>query len=93
MDEEWKSILEFLTIGGSVLKNYEEFHKIVIMEDGLYKVTSRKIAMLHRMNMGVIVSDAMLKVKFISGGYIGMIEEYFISKLKKEKIHSGRTHP
>lgn len=93
MDEEWKSILEFLTIGGSVLKSYEEFHKIVIMDDGLYKVTSRKIAMLHRMNMGVIVSDAMLKVKFISGGYIGMIEEYFISKLKKEEkfILAGRT--
>lgn len=63
------------------------------MEDGLYKVTSRKIAMLHRMNMGVIVSDAMLKVKFISGGYVGMIEEYFISKLKKEEkfILAGRT--
>ncbi|REC78470.1 ligase-associated DNA damage response DEXH box helicase [Chryseobacterium elymi] len=92
-DEEWKSILDFLTIGGSVLKSYEEFHKIVIMEDGLYKVTSRKIAMLHRMNMGVIVSDAMLKVKFISGGYIGMVEEYFISKLKKEEkfILAGRT--
>lgn len=93
MDEEWKGILDFLTIGGSVLKSYEEFHKMVIMEDGLYKVTSRKIAMLHRMNMGVIVSDAMLKVKFISGGYIGMVEEYFISKLKKEErfILAGRT--
>ncbi|AZA50192.1 ligase-associated DNA damage response DEXH box helicase [Chryseobacterium carnipullorum] len=92
-EEEWKSILDFLTIGGSVLKSYEEFHKIVIMEDGLYKVTSRKIAMLHRMNMGVIVSDAMLKVKFISGGYIGMVEEYFITKLKKEEkfILAGRT--
>jgi len=92
-DEEWKDILDFLTIGGSVLKNYEEFHKIVIMDDGLYKVTSRKIAMLHRMNMGVIVSDAMLKVKFISGGYIGMVEEYFISKLKKDEkfILAGRV--
>ncbi|SEW16183.1 ATP-dependent helicase Lhr and Lhr-like helicase [Chryseobacterium wanjuense] len=92
-EEEWKSILDFLTIGGSVLKSYEEFHKIVIMEDGLYKVTSRKIAMLHRMNMGVIVSDAMLKVKFISGGYIGMVEEYFISKLKKDEkfILAGRV--
>lgn len=91
--EEWKSILDFLTIGGSVLKSYEEFHKIVIQEDGLYKVTSRKIAMLHRMNMGVIVSDAMLKVKFISGGYIGMVEEYFISKLKKDEkfILAGRV--
>ena len=92
-DEEWKSILDFLTIGGSVLKSYEEFHKVVVTEDGLYKVTSRKIAMLHRMNMGVIVSDAMLKVKFISGGYIGMVEEYFISKLKKDEkfILAGRV--
>ncbi len=92
-DEEWKSILDFLTIGGSVLKSYEEFHKMVVQEDGLYKVTSRKIAMLHRMNMGVIVSDAMLKVKFLSGGYIGMVEEYFISKLKKEEkfILAGRV--
>lgn len=92
-DEEWKNILDFLTIGGKALKSYEEFHKVVIDEDGLYKVTSRRISMLHRMNMGVIVSDAMLKVKFISGGYIGMVEEYFISRLKKEDkfILAGRV--
>lgn len=92
-DEEWKAIIDFLTIGGSALKNYEEYHKVVVMEDGLHKVTSRRIAMLHRMNMGAIVSDAMLKVKFISGGYIGMVEEYFISKLKKEEkfILAGRV--
>lgn len=91
--DEWKNILDFLTIGGKALKSYEEFHKIVIQENGLYKVTSRRIAMLHRMNMGVIVSDAMLKVKFISGGYIGMVEEYFISRLKKEDkfILAGRV--
>lgn len=92
-DDEWKGMLDFLTIGGKAFKSYEEFHKIVIDENGLYKVTSRKIAMLHRMNMGVIVSDAMLKVKFISGGYIGMVEEYFISRLKKEDkfILAGRV--
>ncbi|WP_263603066.1 ligase-associated DNA damage response DEXH box helicase [Chryseobacterium sp. PET-29] len=92
-DEEWKNILDFLTIGGKALKSYEEFHKVVIDETGLYKVTSRRISMLHRMNMGVIVSDAMLKVKFISGGYIGMVEEYFISRLKKEDkfILAGRV--
>ncbi|MBD3904178.1 ligase-associated DNA damage response DEXH box helicase [Chryseobacterium muglaense] len=92
-DEEWKEIIDFLTIGGSALKSYEEYHKIVVMEDSLHKVISRKIAMLHRMNMGAIVSDAMLKVKFISGGYIGMVEEYFISRLKKEEkfILAGRV--
>jgi ATP-dependent Lhr-like helicase len=87
-DEEWKSILDFLTIGGSVL-SYEEFHKIVT-EDGLYKVTSKKIAMLHRMNMGVIVSDAMLKVKFISGGYIGMVGIFYFKTQKRRKIYFGR---
>ncbi|WP_367117837.1 helicase-related protein [uncultured Chryseobacterium sp.] len=92
-DEEWQGMLDFLTIGGKALKSYEEFYKVVIDEEGIYKVTSRKIAMLHRMNMGVIVSDAMLKVKFISGGYIGMVEEYFISRLKKEDkfILAGRV--
>lgn len=91
-DQEWTSILQFITIGGGAFKNYEEYHKVVI-EDGLYKVMSRRIAMLHRMNIGVIVSDAMLKVKFISGGYIGMIEEYFITKLNKDDkfILAGRV--
>ena len=37
--------------------------------------------MRHRLHIGTIVSDAMLKVKFMSGGYIGVIEEYFISRL------------
>ncbi|MDP2453662.1 MULTISPECIES: ligase-associated DNA damage response DEXH box helicase [unclassified Kaistella] len=89
--EEWNWILTFITVGGK-LKNYEEYHKVVI-ENGLYKVTSRRIAMLHRMNIGAIVSDSMLKVKFFSGGYVGMIEEYFISKLKKNNkfILAGRV--
>lgn len=89
--EEWNWILTFITVGGK-LKNYEEYHKVVI-ENGLYKVTSRRIAMLHRMNIAAIVSDSMLKVKFFSGGYVGMIEEYFISKLKKNDkfILAGRV--
>ncbi|MGZ5197717.1 MAG: DNA ligase-associated DEXH box helicase, partial [Kaistella sp.] len=90
--EEWQSLLQFVTIGGGALKNYEEYHKVII-EEGLYKVKQRRIAMLHRMNIGVIVSDAMLKVKFVSGGYIGMIEEYFITRLKADDkfILAGRV--
>lgn len=90
--EEWQSLLQFITVGGGALKNYEEYHKVVI-EKGIYKVTKRRIAMLHRMNIGVIVSDAMLKVKFVSGGYIGMIEEYFITRLKPDDkfILAGRV--
>lgn len=38
--------------------------------------------MRHRMHIGTIVSDSMLKVKFMGGGYIGVIEEWFISRLE-----------
>jgi ATP-dependent Lhr-like helicase len=37
--------------------------------------------MRHRLSIGAIVSDSMLKVKFQSGGYLGSIEEWFISRL------------
>ncbi len=79
--EEWLQILQFITVGGIALREYDDFKKVEII-DGLYKINNRRIAMRHRMHIGTIVSDAMLKVKFMSGGYIGVIEEYFISKLK-----------
>ncbi|MEY2900920.1 MAG: hypothetical protein RLY89_26, partial [Bacteroidota bacterium] len=78
--EEWTEILLHITQGGIALNQYDEYHKVVV-ENGIYKVTSRKIAMRHRMHIGTIVSDAMLKVKFLGGGYVGVIEEYFISRL------------
>lgn len=80
--DEWQWCLHFITKGGKTLNNYEEFHKVILDEDGLYKVKSRRISMLHRMNIGAIVSEVNLMVKFFSGGYIGMIEEFFITKLK-----------
>lgn len=92
--EEFNWAIHFITQGGTTLKAYEEFHKVVLDEkDGLYKVKSRRISMLHRMNIGVISSEAMLMVKFKFGGYIGMVEEYFISKLKPGQsfILSGRV--
>jgi ATP-dependent Lhr-like helicase len=82
LPEEWDWMMQFITSGGDSLSAYQEFRKVVKDEDGLWKVKSRQIAMRHRLHIGTIVSDAMLKVKFLSGGYIGMIEEYFVSKLK-----------
>lgn len=78
--EEWQEILDFITSGGSALQQYDEYKKVEVL-NGLYKITGRRIAMRHRMHIGTIVSDAMLKVKFMSGGYIGLIEEFFISRL------------
>ncbi|MFD2904505.1 ligase-associated DNA damage response DEXH box helicase [Sphingobacterium anhuiense] len=81
--EEFDWCMQFITQGGPSLHAYPEFHKVVFDEaDGLWKVTNRQIAMRHRLHIGTIVSDAMLKVKFMTGGYVGMVEEYFVSKLK-----------
>lgn len=82
-DEEFHEMLYFITSGGTALQQYDEFKKVEII-DGVYKINNRRIAMRHRMHIGTIVSDPMLKVKFFSGGYIGMIEEGFISRLQSE---------
>jgi len=78
---EWSWMMQFITTGGDSLTAYNEFNKVVF-EEGLYKVTSRQVAMRHRLHIGTIVSDAMLKVKYLTGGYVGMLEESFIAKIK-----------
>jgi ATP-dependent Lhr-like helicase len=89
---EWEQILHFITGGGVALQQYDDFKKIEII-DGLYKINNRRIALRHRMHIGTIVSDPMMKVKFISGGFIGVIEEWFISRLKPGDVFTlaGRT--
>ncbi len=80
-DEQWKWLLNFITKGSQSLQAYDEYKKVEIQENGLFKVNDRGMAMRHRLQIGTIVSDAMLSVKYMSGGYIGTIEEWFISKL------------
>lgn len=79
--EEFDKLLHHITEGGTALHQYDEYKKVEII-DGRYRILSRRMAMRHRLHIGTIVSDAMLKVKFFSGGYIGVIEEYFISRLE-----------
>lgn len=79
--DEWERIIHFITEGGTALQQYDDFKKIEI-EEGLFTIKSRRIAMRHRLHIGTIVSDSMMKVKFMTGGYLGVIEEYFISRLE-----------
>jgi ATP-dependent Lhr-like helicase len=90
--EEWQQILHFATAGGVALQQYDDFKKIEII-DGLYKINNRRMAMRHRMHIGTIVSDPMMKVKFISGGYVGVIEEWFIAGMQPGDVFTlaGRT--
>jgi ATP-dependent Lhr-like helicase len=79
-DEEWNWCLDFIVRGGESLESYDDFHKVVV-EEGVYKVISRKVSMRHKFNIGTIVSSTMVKVKLQKGKFLGQVEEYFISKL------------
>jgi len=81
-EQEINWVMDFITKGGASLGSYEDFLKVSLDDDGLYKVNNKRIAMKHRLSMGTIVSDALLKVKFKNGAYLGSVEEYFISKMK-----------
>ncbi len=80
---EFSWLLTYITKGGDALKGYEEFKKVELTDDGLYKVNSKRVAMRHRLSIGTIVGNSALRVKFLRGGFVGTIEEYFISKLKE----------
>ncbi|MDB5131065.1 MAG: ATP-dependent helicase Lhr and Lhr-like helicase [Mucilaginibacter sp.] len=78
---EFNQLLDFITTGGKTLAQYDEFLKVEV-ENGLFKVNNRRVAMRHRLSIGTITSDISIRVKWLSGGSLGTIEESFISKLK-----------
>lgn len=90
--DQWEWILAFIVHGGQSLGSYDEFHKVVV-EDGLFKVTSRRIAMRHRFSIGTIEGDSNFRIKLTSGKFIGTVESYFITRLKigDAFIFSGKT--
>lgn len=90
--DEWQQVLQHIVDGGNALQQYDEYKKVIWTGDR-YMIANRKIAMRHRLHIGTIVSDAMLKVKLFSGGFIGVIEEYFISRLEPGDVFTlaGRT--
>jgi len=92
-EDEWNWVLDFIVNGGQSLDNYEEFKKVEIMDDGLLKVNNRRIAMRHRLSIGTIVGESIMKVKYLSGKFLGTVEEYFISRLLPGDVFwfSGRN--
>ncbi len=80
-EEQWRWILNHITIGSQSLQNYDEYKKVEIEADRKFKVNHRGVAMRHRLSIGTIVSDANLSVKYVGGGHIGTIEEWFVAGL------------
>jgi ATP-dependent Lhr-like helicase len=80
-DAEWNWVLDFVQHGGSALHAYPQYRKVV-ERDGLLHVDDATLARRHRMAVGTIVSDTMMRVSYLRGGSLGSVEESFISRLK-----------
>jgi len=90
--EEFDWALAFCERGGDSLTAYPDYHRVRLV-DGIYRVPDRGIARRHRLQVGTIVSDASMQVKWLSGGTIGSIEESFIARLNQGDcfVFAGRV--
>ena len=60
-DEQWGWCLDFITRGGQALSGYPQFRRVVF-EDGVYRMTDRRISSQHRLGIGTISSDTTMRI-------------------------------
>lgn len=75
-------VLGFVSHGGYALRVYEQFHRLIPMEDGRLTAAGDDVRRRYRMNIGTIVEAAVMKVRLRRGGVLGEVEEYFIQGLQ-----------
>ena len=92
-DVQWQGVLRFIERGGQALENYPDFHRVVKDNEGVYRVTDRRVALNHRLSIGTITADGAVQVRFLRGASLGSVEESFISRLKpRDRFQfAGRT--
>jgi ATP-dependent Lhr-like helicase len=84
--EDFEAVVDFVSTGGYALKTYDRFRRIVQLPDGRWKVRDLNVAQRHRLNVGAIVSPAMLSVRMAmrgnkGGRKIGEVEEGMLEML------------
>ena len=91
-EDEWGWCLEFVCHGGQALQAYPDFKKVIPGNDGVYRVEDRRLAQLHRMNIGTITSEVSVSVRMANGKSLGTVEEGFISGMKSgdQFVFAGR---
>ncbi|HEX2191476.1 MAG TPA: ligase-associated DNA damage response DEXH box helicase [Longimicrobiaceae bacterium] len=91
-DDEWRWALDFVTRGGPALTAYPEYSRVV-ERDGCYRVEDPRIARMHRMAVGTIVSDGQVQVRYLRGPALGSVEETFIARLRPGDrfVFGGKT--
>ncbi len=91
-DHEWAWTLDFITRGGEALRAYPEFSRVVLHE-GLFRVMDKQIARRHLLSIGTITADAVMDVRYLTGGRLGSVEETFIARLRSgdQFVFAGKT--
>ncbi|MEP6968180.1 MAG: ligase-associated DNA damage response DEXH box helicase, partial [Pseudomonadota bacterium] len=85
--EDFEAVVDFVATGGYALKVYDRFARIVKGRDGLWRARNAEMALRHRLNVGAIVSPAMLSVRIAGrrstpGRKIGEVEEGYLEVLE-----------
>ncbi|MBK8345300.1 MAG: ligase-associated DNA damage response DEXH box helicase [Bacteroidetes bacterium] len=83
--EEWSWLIKNISQGGNTFQAYDEFCKVGKVE-GRYRIMNKKAATKHRLQIGTIVSDPVVRIAYLKGGTLGTIEEYYIASLKPGDI-------
>jgi len=80
---DFDDVLAFVETGGYALAAYEAYRKLFRDAEGRLHVRSERVARWHRMNIGTIVEEPLLKVRLAGrgGGVLGEVEEYFVNML------------
>jgi ATP-dependent Lhr-like helicase len=78
---DFDAVLDFVATGGYALGQYERYRRLTKGEDGLWRLTDKRLVRGYRMNIGTIVEAPVMGVKLGRGRSLGEIEEYFVSML------------
>lgn len=89
---EFDWALELVSVGG-VLKHYPQFQKIKRGDDAIWRVEQKRVATLHRLNVGTITADSSLEIRYISGKRLGVIDEGFVTHLRPNEkfVFAGKV--
>ena len=81
--KDFDDVLCFVEDGGYALSAYDRYRRLFRDSAGLVHVMGERVAKQHRMNIGTIVEEPLLKVRYAGrgGAPLGEVEAYFVTML------------
>jgi len=80
--ERFAAVGRLICHGGEALGRYAEFQRVIVDDEGRYRIAAPAQATRHRQAIGTITSNGQLSVRLLKGGALGHVEESFLGRLK-----------